>query len=113
MIDKHIFSATLDLLGKLSKRKAQMEGYNEEDQVQLIRNLAERLNDLNTLDKVVFELVEFGTVDAWIGTLSQAIAKGEEIDQCGYCSEMKIIIGTYEENGEKYCAECQEEDEAN
>jgi len=88
-----------------------MEGYNEEDQVQLIRNLAERLNDLNTLDKVVFELVEFGTVDAWIGVLTQAIAKGEEIDQCGYCSEMKIIIGTYEENGEKYCAECQEEDE--
>jgi hypothetical protein len=27
MIDKHIFSATLDLLGKLSKRKAQMQMY--------------------------------------------------------------------------------------
>jgi hypothetical protein len=27
MIDKHTFSATLDLLGKLSKRKAQMQMY--------------------------------------------------------------------------------------
>ena len=89
-----------------------MEGYSEEDQVQLIRNLADTLKDLNVLDKVVFELVEFGTVDAWIGVLSQAIANGENVDVCGYCSEMKIIIGTYEANGEMYCDDCQEEEEA-
>ena len=35
MIDKHTFSATLDLLGKLSKRKAQMNN----------KKLAEMLKD--------------------------------------------------------------------
>jgi formylmethanofuran dehydrogenase subunit E len=88
-----------------------MEGYSEFDQVQLIRNLAERLNDFATLDKVVFELVEFGTIDAWIGALVKDISKGEEIDQCAFCGEYKVIVGRHDLNGEIYCAQCKEEEE--
>lgn len=90
-----------------------MEGYSESSQVQLIKNLSEALTNNSVLDKAVFELVEFGVIDPWIGVLSRSIANGENVDQCGYCGEMKVIAGQYEFNGEQYCSECYEEEESN
>ena len=85
-----------------------MEAYTNDEQIQLIKNLS--LVAGSSFDKVIFELIEFGTIDPWLGTLAEFIAKGEEVDECGYCSEVRVIIGTYEFNGEKYCADCYEEE---
>ena len=61
-------------------------------------------------DRVMYELIEAGMLEAESGNYGRAVWEGKTIEECEGCQEI-VIEPTQEENsGLKMCSECYEEE---
>lgn len=86
------------------------ETFKQDDQVALLQDIAEVL-DRQSFDQVTSILIESWIITPEVGALSEAIANGEEIQDCDYCSTLAPIAGQDEESGLNYCNDCKEDEE--
>ena len=61
-------------------------------------------------DRVMYELIEAGMLEAESGNYGRAVWEGKEIEECEGCQEIVIEPKQEENSGLRMCSECLEEE---
>ena len=60
-------------------------------------------------DRIMYELIEAGMLEAESGNYGRAVWEGKEIEECEGCQEIKIELTQDEDSGLRMCSECHQE----
>jgi hypothetical protein len=60
-------------------------------------------------DRIMYELIEAGMLEAESGNYGRAVWEGKEIEECEGCQEIKIELTQDEDSGLRMCLECHQE----
>jgi hypothetical protein len=81
--------------------------------LETMANIAGALGEGGTFaqfDRVMYELIEAGLLEAESGNYGRAVWEGKEIEECEGCQEITIEPTQEESSGLKMCSGCLEEE---